>query len=1065
MKSKRNFRKFMALLLTVCLVLPSAMPVFAYGGKNGKKNFKEGLKYEAEQQWEQAVTQYALAVAAEADNAEYKLRYNRALQNASIMYTRRGDELAKQGDYAGAYDAFRKAYGYDQSNEMAEYKMRNMLEMQKDQMVGGGSKYNVGNGRIEAPKGIIQISTPPRSRDQITNVTFKDIDLKECLKNLARSMSLNVIFDDSVKSQKVAIELTDVTLARAFDMLLLLNKLSFSPIDRKTIIVFADNPQVRGRFEQMLVKTFYIGNIKASDARNIINAIAPGRQAPTIEDSKIMVVKATQGELQLIQNVLEAVDKNLSEVVIDVEIYEVAHNTMLQVGNQIAASEGLPVTATYTNPTTGAVTEYTAGRGASLSDLGGAGRRIFNRADRSVNTKAADTVSVIGALAGATFRGAGAGALLGIPASTLSLLQSKGNTRLLNKMQIHALDGQSNTTKVGRSVPVSTGANYGLGGGVGGFGTGAVGGQGGVGVGGVGAGALGGALGGYGGGLVNNIQYKDVGLVIEAKPKITNEGYVEIQMKIETSNVEAAASADLNPSFTQRSLNTTARIRDGVTSIVASVNQDSKSDSRSTIPIIGMLPLIGRLFSAPSQKTDQSDIVITVTPHIIRSAEITKEDNLAILGGVVPQGGQGAGINPSVEDVLLRAQLEEENDRRLVAMQSAVPTQQAPSSPLMGAAPTSPLMAARNNSNVPQTDLRQVGNFPNTSLSANGSPNGALNGPAGSDTPIIKPVSNNSIVMKGEPSAVRESQPVAVPEIKMVVESSGPVAEVAAPYNPNAAAAVEFQNRYRKTEAQLTAEAEAAAKQTASVEGANPEANKNGEGKNGEEAPQQPEIPRATIRPATMPDRIQKARQEAELQQAKQRQLEAVKAKQNVEQFVPQSFPPGQVVTAPVLRKDNGIVGESGFSAAPAGVRGTQPMTRVANLALSAAQPRQQLGKTLAVNLQLDAVLPLSQATVALQFDATKLKVKAVKDGGLYAKPLDITFTEAQGVLTINMTSADVKAAKAKGRLLVVEFETLGEGTSEITVSGAETQVRLSGEPASVNATSTQVLITREAVK
>ncbi len=1058
MKTKRNFRKLMALLLTFCLVLPSAaMPALAFaGGKNGKKNFKEGEKYEAQQQWEQAVTSYALALAAEPDNVEYKLRYSRALQNASLMYAHRGDELAKQGDFASAYDAFRKAVGYDQGNEMAAFKMKNMLEMQKGAMVGSPNSYNDRNGRIEAPKGIIQINNPPRSRDQLTNVSFKDIDLKECLKNLARSMTLNVVFDDSVKSQKIAIELTDVTLARAFDTLLLINKLSFSTIDRKTLMIFADNPQVRGRFEQMLVKTFYIGNIKASDARNIINAIAPGRQAPTIEDSKIMVVKATQGELQLIQNVLEAVDKNLSEVVIDVEIYEVAHNTLLEIGNQIAASQGTQVTGTYFDKVTGEPKTYNAGTTGSLKDIGGFGRNVVRQGG----------TSVVGALAGAAFPWAPVGGLIGLPTTTLSLLQSKGNTRLLNKIQVHALDGQTNNTKVGRSVPVSTGSNLGLGGGFGGgLGTGGIGGQVGVGgVGGIGGGVLGNQLGGGFGGLVNNIQYKDVGLVIEAKPKITNEGYVEIQMKIETSNVEAAATADLNPSFTQRSLSTTARIRDGVTSIVASVNQDSKSDSRSTIPVLGMLPLIGRLFTTPSQKADQSDIVITVTPHIIRSAEITQADNLAILGGVQPQGGQGAGINPSVEEVLLRAQLEEENERRLVAMQTAVPTQQAPTSPLTGAAPTSPLLAARSNPNVPQTDLRPVGNFPNTSLS-----NGTLNGPAGPagiDTSVIKPV--NNMVMRGEPSASPASQPTAVPEIKMVGESSAPVAETTPTYNANAAAAAEWARQMQKMAADAeAASAAAAAKQTASVEGANPEANKNGEGKNGEEAqPPQPEIPRATIRPAMVPDRIQKARQEAELQMAKQRQLDAAKAKQAIEQFVPQSFPPGQVVTAPALRgsnKDSGIVGDSGT--APLSVRGTQPMARVANLALSAVQPRQQLGKTLAVNLQLDAVLPLSQATVALQFDATKLKVKAVKDGGLYAKPLDLTFTEAQGVLTINMTSSELKAAKAKGRLLIIEFETLGEGTAEITVSGAETQVRLSGEPASVNATSTQVFITREAVK
>src|SRR5262249_18507152 len=130
-------------------------------------------------------------------------------------------------------------------------------------------------------------------------------------------------------------------------------------------------------------------------------------------------------------------------------------------------------------------------------------------------------------------------------------------------------------------------------------------------------GALNGFAGGFGGfgGGIDSIQYQDGGLGIEAKPMITNEGYVEVQMKFETSDV-LTGSDPLNPIFTQRSLNTVARIQDNVTSIVAGVNQETKGDSRSGLPVVGMLPILGRLFTAPRQSASQNDIIITVTPHI-----------------------------------------------------------------------------------------------------------------------------------------------------------------------------------------------------------------------------------------------------------------------------------------------------------------------------------------------------------------------------------------------------------------------------------------------------------------
>jgi general secretion pathway protein D len=157
---------------------------------------------------------------------------------------------------------------------------------------------------------------------------------------------------------------------------------------------------------------------------------------------------------------------------------------------------------------------------------------------------------------------------------------------------------------------------------------------------------------------------------------------VQVKMKLESSNVEASGTdSTLTPSFTKRSLTTISRVQDGITAVVASVKQDNKGDSRATIPVIGMLPILGRLFSAPNQTHSQSDIVITVTPHIIRSVEITAEDHLARLAGT-----QQSGLTQSIEEVIFRAQAADEHERRSIAEHPST----RPSSPITEASIKSP---------------------------------------------------------------------------------------------------------------------------------------------------------------------------------------------------------------------------------------------------------------------------------------------------------------------------------------------------------------------------------------
>lgn len=1002
MNTNITIRRFLALFLALCLILPGT--ALAAGGGKGKKNFNEGQKYEAAQQWDLAAQSYALAVSAEPNNPEYRLHYLRALQQASLMYVKRGDALAEQNDFAGAYTAYRMAYQFDQGNEVARVKMEGMLDQQKS-LANGLEPVNYTKSGNVKPTSDIQIATKQRSRDLLQNVAFKDASFKSVVNTLGKQLGLNVMFDDQVKDDKITVDMNDVTLAKAMDNILFMKKYTFEQMDRRTIIVYQDNATNKPRFEKLMVKAFYLGNISANQARNVVTlALGPQRQVQTLEQGgggpnaggggggNVLLVKATPQELQVVQQLLEMVDKNKNEVVLDVEIYEVSHDSMLQIGNQIATKPVQIDQQYYIDKDTGEP-KYRQTPTSSLGNFGGLGPA----------NALAGTVNLLGG-AGSFL---GMGALIGLPPTTLSLLQSKGNSKLLNKTQIHVLDGQSNTTKVGKSVPVRLGTQYGFsgyGGGIGGVGTttgtvaGAVNGavNGALG----GLGGLGGGYGGYPG--IDSIQYRDVGLVIEATPSITNEGYVEVKMKFETSDVAASGSTtDLTPTFTQRSLQTVARIKDGVTSVVAGVNQQNKGDSRASIPILGMVPILGRLFTTPNQTASQSDIVITVTPHIVRSAGITQKDYLAIYAG--GSGTQGAGLPPSIEDVVYRAQQEEEQERRLVAQNSPIP-QNVPLTPDTQTATTQMAVNQQSQPQVQPTSNRTGG--------ASGRPQ--------IDNRSLVPVTNSSSSSPSAPSY----QP-APPPIEQT--SNSDVAPPVVPPNGVSPNGISPNG------------------------GATP--GKDGEMKEGEVLKPENPVPIATVSfGQDSEERRAKMEKFRQMYDAEQKRLaEEAKAakKSNRPESAPAPLPEG--ISSPKTKVAQAIP--------------SMPSPR-SNIGFSIKAPnRQQTGKNFTVTVEANGQGQIMGASLSIRFDESKLQVKSVRGGDLFGQQPELSSNIEKGILKVSIKNHQKSAVSANGRVLVIEFAAVSEGSTEIAFNNADTKVSLSDTMSvGVNGNSAQMVISRDAV-
>ncbi|MFN2416646.1 MAG: secretin N-terminal domain-containing protein [Pyrinomonadaceae bacterium] len=621
MKSFAAARPFAALIM-VAVLLASPVAVLA---KKGEKNYRRGVEYEKAQQWEKAAQEFALAVAAAPSDTEYQLHYRRAVFNASQNYMTKGRALAEQGDYIGAYNAYRQAYGLDPVNDLAAQEMDRMLRLQREKEGAGGVQGANGTSRTMpssyrgpttgAPAPSPEADGPPARAEQLQNIQWNG-DLEGFIRKLADELSLNVVFDQNFSQVKrqVNIRWKDITPARALDYVFLANGLFFQKLDRRTILV-ADQSK-RPMYQQLVLRTFSLYNIKPSEARTLLTGALPanaGRQPQFIENATTnsITVRDTPENIRIIEKLLAGVDKDRAEVVMEVSIYEISRSDLLQIGHQI-------------------------GNATTLNALGG------------IQPSTVVSGRNVSLLAGATSLHSGIGLL--IPASTISAFQSKTNTRLLFSTQVHAFDDEKSSTRVGEKVPVQTASVYNnL---VPTSGSGAPGSN-------AGAGNV------FGGGGFPVIQYEDVGLNLDFKPKVYPNQDVQVSMTIESKD-RAAGPDPLTPVFTQRKIEGVARIPNGKTMMIASIAQDRQSDGRAGLPLLGLIPVLGRLFTTPKKDNSQSDIVITMTPRVLRAPEITPADLEPKETGTMqtPQ-------SPSLEALLRDAEREE-----YFAKMRALPTNQ-----------------------------------------------------------------------------------------------------------------------------------------------------------------------------------------------------------------------------------------------------------------------------------------------------------------------------------------------------------------------------------------------------
>ena len=545
----------LVILLTVAAVL--SLPAYADRGSDA---YKHGVKAQREENLDAAYGYYKQAYTLVPGNAKYFVAYTRTRFNAATLHVHNGQLLRNSGALTEALAEFQRAAEIDSTNFIGQQELRRTADMIRRQELQKSAP------KVEQPPAKLSESVEksvelrPLSGAPITLRMTANADV--AYKTICKLAGLNVLIDPDYKGQKMTVELTDVTLREALDMVRLQSKTFWRPVSSNTIFVAADSPGKRKELEQNVMRTFYLRNISTpaelTEAANVVRQILDVTRVQLLQGQDALIVRGTPDQLTLAEKLLADIDKPKSEVVIDIAVMEVSRDRIRNMGTSVPTSFSAG---------------YLAGTSAGNSGASGA-----------------YTVHV-GSFA------------VSIPGGAFTVLASDSNTKLLQSPQIRALNDEKATLRIGDRVPIATGS----------FQPGIVGG------------------GGVSPLVSTQFQYLDVGVNIDITPHI-HDHEVTLKMALEISSVTGQENIGgiTQPIIGQRRIEHETRLQDGEVNLLGGILEDTETQSLSGYPWISKIPLLKYLFAQDNKERTENEIVFAITPHIVRTQEVTDENLAAI---------------------------------------------------------------------------------------------------------------------------------------------------------------------------------------------------------------------------------------------------------------------------------------------------------------------------------------------------------------------------------------------------------------------------------------------------
>lgn len=603
-----------------CLAI-AAITLAGCPKSNQSSEYSAGRKAEAVDDYDTALVHYEHALKDDPQNAEYKLRATHMRFEAGQYHIDQGKKAFKAGDLQLALAEFEKAQAIDPSNEAAAEQISQTM-----QAIGAQQASQTRNTTsLNPPDDQDLLSAPPElkplSREPI-NLKMTN-DARVVFETVGKLAGLSVLFDPDFTSRRITAELPNVTLEQALDAISLESKAFWKPLTQSVIFVAPDTPQKRKDLEDEEVRTFYLSNtVTPQDLTEIVTGLRQLldlHRVQQVNSQNAIVIRETPDKLALAAKIIRDIDKAKPEVLIHVQVLTANRDRLRDLGILPGQSVALSFTPRCSvqpySSTSTTNTNCSSSSSSSSSTSSSTGQISLNNLKQ---------------LSWADYS-------LTLPGATANAILTDNATRIIQDPEVRVTDGQKATLKIGDRVPVATGSF-----------------QAGVGVG-VGSGA----------GVVNPLvntqfQYIDVGVNIDVTPRVHPDGDVSLKLSVEVSQISGTSSiGGINqPIISQRKVEHDVRLKEGEVSMLGGLIERDQIKNINGIPGLADIPMFRYLFSDNSNEVTDNEVLIVLTPHVIRMPTISADDLRPLAAGTdsnvrvyhdedEPQATPPAGSQPS----------------------------------------------------------------------------------------------------------------------------------------------------------------------------------------------------------------------------------------------------------------------------------------------------------------------------------------------------------------------------------------------------------------------------------
>jgi general secretion pathway protein D len=535
-------------------------------GCAGGNAFRSGKSEAKKGNWDLAVARLTLALDKDPGNIEYKLALQSARVEASRVHYKEARKQLAAENLDKAIEELEIAYKFDPSNKSAgdDLKLTREKVQKREEERQGRSELEMMKARAQAAR-VPTAVLSPRSPVPIT-LKFAEQSLKKILDSLGKLAGINIVYDADYRDKPWSLDVSNVTFQEALDQITMVNRFFYKVLDQNTVIIIPESPQKRRSYDDLLVRTFYLENADVNETLTIIKTVAGITKAVGNPTLGAITLVGTADKIALAAKIVEANDKAKGEVIVEVQILEVNRSVIKKYGLELS--------------------NYSAA--ATFSPTGAAGELSGGFTNVRAN--------VLSSLNVADF-------VLSVPSTvTANFLQTDSGVKILASPRLRAAEGKKTSLKVGTEVPIPITQFTATQAGSSSFAP------------------------------ATSFQYRNVGVTLELTPKVNAAGDVTLEMSAEFStlgddrNVGTGQNPITVPTFLTRNVTGILRIRDGETSLLGGLIQGATRDSLKGVLGLQSIPLLNKIFTSRLKQKEESEVLISITPHVVRAPKVRERD-------------------------------------------------------------------------------------------------------------------------------------------------------------------------------------------------------------------------------------------------------------------------------------------------------------------------------------------------------------------------------------------------------------------------------------------------------